>query len=86
MSRTEHRSKPYKRGKGKWLRKHLMNRDRGICGICRLPITNMSEATIDHIRPESKGGLDNYENLQIAHEACNLAKGNTYDEEEGETL
>lgn len=31
--------------------------------------------TLDHIRPRSKGGGDEDENLQLAHAVCNKRKG-----------
>jgi 5-methylcytosine-specific restriction endonuclease McrA len=33
-------------------------------------------ATIDHIKPRSKGGVDRPDNLQLAHARCNKIKGN----------
>ena len=33
--------------------------------------------TLDHIRPKSRGGPDNIENLQLAHALCNKRKGNS---------
>ncbi|MBR9834336.1 MAG: HNH endonuclease [Alphaproteobacteria bacterium] len=32
-------------------------------------------ATLDHIRPKSKGGSDAEDNLQLAHARCNKLKG-----------
>jgi 5-methylcytosine-specific restriction endonuclease McrA len=33
-------------------------------------------ATIDHVIPISKGGLDVLDNLRLAHWICNIKKGN----------
>ncbi|MBI2287898.1 MAG: HNH endonuclease [Chloroflexi bacterium] len=44
------------------------------CGLCGQPL-RLGEATIDHIIPKSKGGPDRLDNLQLAHEACNIEKG-----------
>lgn len=35
----------------------------------------MSDITLDHVTPRSLGGSDTVENLQLAHHACNQAKG-----------
>lgn len=45
------------------------------CGICSNIIKKPRALTIDHIVPKSKGGSDNYENLQPAHKHCNQRKG-----------
>ena len=42
------------------------------CGICGEPLD--SNYHLDHILPVSKGGASTYENLQVAHSTCNLAK------------
>lgn len=34
--------------------------------------------TLDHIRPRAKGGTDAPENIQLAHAACNTAKGSDW--------
>lgn len=57
---------------------HLL-RQTNLCGICGKQITQMKDATIDHIVPTSKGGHDGLSNLQLAHVACNQEKGDTYD-------
>lgn len=46
------------------------------CGICDELIHSKKTLTIDHVVPKSKGGSDNYENLQPAHKSCNQRKGN----------
>ncbi|MEO1660253.1 MAG: HNH endonuclease signature motif containing protein [Pseudomonadota bacterium] len=60
----------------------------GHCALCGTPmLRNRFEAahatlwakyraTFDHIRPKSKGGSDQPENLQLAHARCNKIKGN----------
>lgn len=46
----------------------------GICGICKEPVS-LETFTIDHIIPVSRRGPHLFENLQIAHRACNSKKG-----------
>jgi hypothetical protein len=38
-------------------------------------------ATVDHVQPISKGGPDLKSNLQAAHQACNSAKSNQWEDE-----
>lgn len=45
------------------------------CALCGNPITE-AEATIDHIRPLSRGGEDIAQNMQLTHRDCNSLKGN----------
>ena len=53
-----------------------------ICALCNEPVdlslSRISKmgATIDHIIPISKGGLDEWDNVQLAHWICNNRKGN----------
>ena len=47
----------------------------GVCGICQQPVA-LDVFTIDHVVPLSKGGVHKFENLQLAHRACNSRKGN----------
>ena len=63
-----------------FIRRQLINSKGAICGICGEPITNMKDCTIDHIIPISKGGLTTLENCQLAHQRCNLMKGDNYEE------
>ena len=57
------------------LRTAVIERDRGRCGICGRLIEDQAQLHIDHIVPVSSGGLTVFDNLQVAHAACNLAKG-----------
>ena len=43
---------------------------------------NFEMMTIDHIKPKSKGGTDDIENLQPMCQKCNEHKKNKYDEDE----
>ncbi|MDA3834267.1 MAG: HNH endonuclease signature motif containing protein [Spirochaetales bacterium] len=48
--------------------------DDGICGICGKPL-EVSELTLDHIVPISKGGGHLYANVHSAHRGCNIRRG-----------
>jgi 5-methylcytosine-specific restriction endonuclease McrA len=48
------------------------------CQICRKPIREFSDATVDHIMPWAKGGKTEENNAQIAHKLCNKKKRDEY--------
>lgn len=50
-------------------------KDGGICGICGKPL-EMSDFSIDHIVPISKGGGHVEGNVHSAHKLCNIRRGN----------
>jgi endogenous inhibitor of DNA gyrase (YacG/DUF329 family) len=60
--------------------KKIFRRDKGICGICGMPVPydkdpfNIWAATIDHIIPLSQGGTHEATNCQLAHRICNSLK------------
>jgi 5-methylcytosine-specific restriction endonuclease McrA len=56
----------------------VFERDGGICGICAEPVER-EDFHLDHVIPLSKGGAHSYENVQVAHPPCNLAKSNKVD-------
>ena len=53
----------------------LFGKQEGRCGGCRVafPFRNF---TVDHVVPQSQGGSDHLENLQLLCGACNSVKGN----------
>jgi len=52
----------------------LFGKQEGLCNGCRtqFPFRNM---TVDHIVPQSQGGTDHEDNLQLLCGACNSTKG-----------
>jgi 5-methylcytosine-specific restriction enzyme A len=52
-------------------RAFVLERDKGICWICRKAGAN----TADHIVPVSKDGSDHRSNLRAAHKSCNSRRG-----------
>jgi 5-methylcytosine-specific restriction endonuclease McrA len=55
-------------------RKYIYSKNKR-CGICGHDV-RFDDSTIDHIIPLSRGGSDSFKNMQLAHTACNSAKGN----------
>jgi 5-methylcytosine-specific restriction endonuclease McrA len=59
------------------LKQAIAKRDGMYCNICRRVILYIDDdVTIDHIAPLSAGGKTEFDNLAIAHDACNRKKGN----------
>jgi len=54
-------------------RQVVFDRDKGICGICKLPV-DRGDFHVDHVLPLTKGGKHSYTNVQLAHSKCNLLK------------
>jgi len=52
----------------------LIKRQYGRCAICGESFTPMDAIEADHIVPRSKGGPDNYSNLQALHKHCHIQK------------
>ncbi|MEE2907959.1 MAG: HNH endonuclease [Planctomycetota bacterium] len=63
-------------------RRNLFARDRNRCQYCgrRFPV---SELSIDHVNPVSRGGGNTWENLVCACVRCNTRKGNRTPREAG---
>ena len=52
----------------------LFGRQQGKCNGCQCPF-HYRNLTVDHITPQSRGGTDRIENLQLLCAACNSTKG-----------
>lgn len=65
----------------RWQRNHLINKYGAECYICKEPFATLSEVTIDHWVPLSKGGADAMENYRLAHFDCNQLKADLMPEE-----
>lgn len=59
-----------------YLRKKL--NETKTCKICGEAITHDNHATIDHIWPKSKGGINHLLNYRFICVRCNLRKGDNY--------
>src|SRR5690606_34861041 len=57
-------------------RKRLWNAGARACYWCKVAFNSFAEATLEHIVPLSKGGLDNPNNYALAHKECNHGRGN----------
>lgn len=66
-------------------RKGLYERDDGKCCYCGTEI-KLSEMTVEHVYPESKGGLNTWDNLRACCHDCNHEKGDKMLSELGWTL
>lgn len=59
----------------------LYERDHGVCWICGGACNYNAEAndndypSIDHVVPIAHGGLDEWDNIRLAHRICNSARG-----------
>lgn len=52
----------------------VLERDDGMCGICGEDVDPLN-FHVDHVHALADGGLHAYFNVQVAHPACNIAKG-----------
>ncbi|HEY9693969.1 MAG TPA: group II intron reverse transcriptase/maturase [Oculatellaceae cyanobacterium] len=52
----------------------LLKTQKGKCTHCKLHFTEQSVWEIDHIIPKSKGGKDEYKNMQLLHRHCHDKK------------
>lgn len=65
---------------GKWIRQDkrlaIYLRDGLCCAYCGETVEDGAILTLDHIRPQSKGGSNQASNLITACKRCNSARGN----------
>ena len=52
----------------------LLKKQKGKCALCKLHFTMEDVIEVDHILPKSKGGKDEYKNLQLLHRHCHDQK------------
>ena len=65
----------YKRGHTRKRLYALTVRQRGLCAICREPLSETwTDNHVDHILPVMHGGTSEEANLQAVHKECNRAK------------
>lgn len=55
-------------------RRAVWERDGGVCRLCDQP-AEPAQWHLEHLIPLSRGGAHTYDNVAVAHPACNLAKG-----------
>lgn len=53
----------------------VFQRDKGVCGICKLIVAPSEKWEVDHVVPLKRGGIHAYSNVQLAHRRCNRSKG-----------
>lgn len=64
----------------KRIRRQVISRDGCVCTYCGDQL-EVSQVTVDHLIPETRGGEDSVENLVVACAPCNKDKANfTYEE------
>jgi 5-methylcytosine-specific restriction endonuclease McrA len=59
--------------------RRLIKRDGFFCHLCFLPLDLLEKnevITLDHLLPESRGGIHTSWNRALAHERCDSARGN----------
>lgn len=55
----------------------LLKKQKGICPLCGMKFLEHDVLEVDHISPKSKGGKDEYKNLQLLHRHCHHKKTST---------
>ncbi|MGD1912304.1 MAG: group II intron reverse transcriptase/maturase [Rivularia sp. (in: cyanobacteria)] len=52
----------------------LLKKQKGVCPYCNMKFLEQDVMEVDHITPKSKGGKEEYENLQLLHRHCHDEK------------
>jgi len=66
-------------------KRNIFLRDHGECQYCGVTLKRC-DATIDHVKPKSKGGRGTWDNLVLACKYCNQKKGCAWAHQVGLTL
>ncbi|HIB01612.1 MAG TPA: HNH endonuclease [Flavobacteriales bacterium] len=61
-------------GPARLTKMNLYLRDNGECQYCQVKLS-LSECTVDHVRPRSRGGKHSWKNVVLACGRCNQRKG-----------
>lgn len=87
LNRDRTRRKHYRRRGARagepYTLQQIGNRDQWHCHLCARPVDRSLSGrhpngpTIDHFIPISKGGLDTFTNVFLAHRSCNTSRGAT---------
>ena len=59
-------------------RYQILKRDNHQCQSCGATVNDGAKLEIDHIKPVSKGGTNDPDNLQVLCKDCNLGKSDNY--------
>ncbi|MGL4617357.1 MAG: HNH endonuclease [Mycoplasmoidaceae bacterium] len=59
-------------------KKDKFDKQKGACAICGKKFENINDLQGDHIKPITKGGKTEFDNLQMLCKTCNTRKGNKY--------
>ncbi len=77
-----------RKGATRWRVKNLIRKFGGKCPGCDVMVTFKhlapDQATVDHVVPKSKGGSEDFDNLQLLCRKCNQDKGDTLLLDDGE--
>ena len=88
MGKWKKGAKP--KGARRWRIKTLIKKHYGKCALCKTDVTLKhnapDQATIDHMVPICKGGFEDFTNLQLLCRRCNMQRGDTVLDDDGEVL
>lgn len=52
----------------------MLKRQHGMCLLCAEPLTSIASSSVDHMKPLSRGGKNDFSNLHLVHKLCNTDK------------